>query len=202
MVARPARLALFCAIALASTPAIAQLKGSAGYQFLEAVRDAKSDDVINILDKPGSRIIDTQDPNTGEGALHIVVKRGDSKYLRYLLQKGANPNLKDNRGNTPLILAVVAGQSELVPILIEGKANTNLGNSGGETPLIMAVQRRDLDLIRLLVDAGADPDQTDNLAGKSARDYAREDTRNPAMTKYFDTIPKKQRRTVSGPVLR
>ena len=201
MAAHPFRLALVGALFLAATPAAAQIKGSAGYEFLQAVRDAKGDDVISILSKPGSRIIDTRDPSTGEGALHIVTKRGDAKYLRYLLQQGANPNLKDGQGNTPLILAVVTGHDELVPILTAAKANANLGNSGGETPLIMAVHRRNLDLVRTLVDAGADPDQTDIIAGKSARDYAREDTRTPALTKYFDAIPRKQRRAVSGPTL-
>lgn len=206
MVARPLLIArllipLSGALAFTATPAAAQLQGSPSYKFLQAVREGKGDEVIEILSKPGSRIIDTRDPSTGEGALHIVAKRGDEKYLRYLLQQGANPNLKDGKGNTAMILAILLGQDQLVPILIDGKANLNLANSSGETPLIMAVHRRNLDLVRTLVDAGADPDQTDNLAGKSARDYAREDNRAPAIAKYLDTIPKKQRRAVSGPTL-
>lgn len=201
MVARPYRLALSTALLLAASPLAAQISGSASYQFLEAVRNAKGDEVINILSKPGSRIINTRDPSTGEGALHIVTKRGDSKYLKYLLQQGADPNLRDGKGNTALILAVQLGQDSLVPILTDGKANVNLGNSSGETPLIMAVHRRNLELMRALIDAGADPDQTDIIAGKSARDYAREDNREPALAKYLDTVPKKARRAVSGPTL-
>lgn len=201
MVARPYRLALSTALLLAASPLAAQISGSASYQFLEAVRNGKGDEVINILSKPGSRIINTRDPSTGEGALHIVTKRGDSKYLRYLLQQGADPNLRDGKGNTALILAVQLGQDNLVPILTDGKANVNLGNSSGETPLIMAVHRRNLELMRALIDAGADPDQTDIIAGKSARDYAREDNREPALAKYLDTVPKKTRRAVSGPTL-
>lgn len=194
---RPFTLALGLAV-LAAAPAAAQQQ-SESYKFLQAVRESKGNDVLAILDRPGATIINARDVTSGEGALHIVVKRGDETYLRYLLQKGADPNLRDRAGNTPLLLAVSGGQAGLVPILVAGGANVNLGNGGGETPLIRAVQRRDLATARALVAAGADPDQTDNVAGQSARDYARADTRTPAMTKLLDEAPKRTRAAVAGP---
>ena len=54
---------------------------------------------------------------------------------------------------------------------------------------------------RTLINKGADPDQTDNLAGLSARDYAVRDSRNPAMVALFKDAPKKVRAQVSGPRL-
>ena len=80
---------------------------------------------------------------TGETALHIVVKRNDSRYVSYLLAKGADPNIKDSAGNTPLLVAIDRGYAGLVPILLKGKANPNLVGDGGQTPLIKAVLRRD-----------------------------------------------------------
>ena len=65
--------------------------------------------------------------------------------------------------------------------LIEQGARINQGNGGGETPLHMAVHRRDVPMARLLMDMGADPELTDNLAGKSPRDYAQEDRRAAAV---------------------
>ena len=183
-----------------AVPAAAQQQ-SAGYKFLQAIRDAKGDDVISALDQPGSRIIDTRDVSSGEGALHIVVRRGDATYLRFLLQRGADPNLRDGKGNTPLLLAANIGGSDMIDILTAAHANPNLGNTSGETPLIRAVQRRDLNMARTLIAAGADPDQADVIAGMSARDYAHADARSPALAKLIDQTPKKTRRNVAGPKL-
>lgn len=196
----PARLLAAALIACAAIPAAAQYQ-SEGYKFLQAVRDSKNEDVNEILNTPGSTIINTRDVTTGEGALHIVVKRGDAMYLRFLLAKGADPNLRDRKGQTPLVLAVIGGQAELIPILVAARANPNLGNSAGETPLILAVHRRDIGEVRELLAAGADPDQTDVIAGKSARDYANQDTRNTVIAKLLADTPKKQRRAVAGPKL-
>jgi uncharacterized protein len=191
---------LLLALALIAAPAAAQQQ-SESYKFLQAVRESKGNDVIAILDRPGATIINTREVTSGEGAIHIVVKRGDETYVRYLLQKGADPNLRDGRGNTPLILAVSGGYGNLIPILTAGKANVNLGNASGETPLIRAVQRRDANMVRLLLAAGADADQTDNVAGLSARDYARQDMRNPALAKLLEDAPKRTRPAVAGPKL-
>lgn len=192
--------AFLLAAALIAAPAGAQQQ-SESYKFLQAVKDGKGNDVIAIVDRPGSSVINARDVTSGEGALHIVVKRGDEAYLRYLLQKGADPNLRDRSGATPLLLAVAGGHAGLVPVLVAGRANVNLGNEAGETPLIRAVQRRDVAMARALLQAGANPDQTDNLAGMSARDYARRDARNPALAKLLEDAPKRTGRSVAGPKL-
>ncbi|MBC3940682.1 ankyrin repeat domain-containing protein [Sphingomonas sp. DOAB1063] len=181
-----------------AAPAFAQGQ-SEGYKFLSAVRDAKNNEVLEMLGRPGSSIINTRDVTNGEGALHIVIKRGDEVYLRFLLQKGADANLRDGKGNTPLLLAVTLGQTGMIPILTAAGANPNLGNSAGETPLIRAVQRRDVGMIRVLLNENADPDQADIIAGMSARDYAKQDGRNPVVSKLLADAPKKVRKAVSGP---
>ena len=195
---RPALLA--ATLAVVASPAAAQTQ-SEGYKFLQAVRDAKSDDVIKAVERPGSRIVDAKDVTSGEGALHIVIKRGDLPYLNYLLQHGADPNIRDGRGETPLLVAVTYGQVGLIPLLITAHANPNLGNSAGETPLIRAVQRRDLAMVRALITGGANPDQPDRVAGLSARDYAKRDTRSPALAKLLDETPPVAKRAVAGPKL-
>lgn len=202
MVLRPIHIALVAALAIASPPAMAQMSGSPGYQFLDAVRNDKSQDVINILAKPGTRIINAQDPSTGEGALHIVAKRGDARYTQFLLaQDGVDPNLRDSRGNTPLLYAVRGGYTDIIRLLLAGRASANIANSDGDIPLILAVLRRDLDMVRTLLDGGADPDKADR-AGQSARDIVMANsTRDRVMAQLFEAIPKKQRRAVSGPTL-
>jgi ankyrin repeat protein len=196
------RSALFAAAAILVAAPVAAQQQSASYKFLQAVRSGDGTVVTQLVEQPGQRIVNTRDVTNGETALHIVVKRGDATYLRYLLSKGADPNVRDNAGNTPMMLAVQGGEPALIDILALVKANANLGNSGGETPLIRAVQRRDLALVRSLLAAGANPDQTDNVAGMSARDYAKADPRAAPVLKVLSDTPVVKPRAVSGPTLR
>ena len=43
-----------------------------------------------MLAKPGNSLVNTQEPNTGDTALNIVIRRGDATYTRFLLQHGAD----------------------------------------------------------------------------------------------------------------
>ncbi|MCM8731167.1 ankyrin repeat domain-containing protein [Hephaestia sp. GCM10023244] len=200
------RIAFAGALLAAATGAHAQLNYSEGYKFLEAVRDAKGQDVTDLLAKPGTTVIDARDRKSGEGALHIVIKRNDPTYVRFLLEHGANPDIRDNQGTTPLMLAITQNAAACVTALLNppkgGKrADVNLANGSGETPLIRAVQLRNLDLVRTLLKAGANPDQADHLAGLSARDYARNDKRSPALLQAIETTERPGRTAVSGPTL-
>jgi len=175
---------------------------SDSFQFLEAIRKQDGTKAMQLISDSNGSILNTRDRSTGDGALHIIVRQGDSTWLRYLIQKGANPNIQDARGNTPMMIAVETGYTEGVQILIVYKANVNLANSSGETPLIRAVQLRKFDLVRILLDAGADPDRTDHISGQSARDYARIDPRMPSsIVKLLADAPKANRAAVSGPRL-
>lgn len=196
---RPIRLALATALLLGVSAPVAAQRFSEGYTFLKAVRDADGNKVTEILEKPGASIINTRDTTSGEGALHIVARRSDAMYLRFLLAKGANANMGDSRGETPLNIAVMQNFREGVEILLASGADVNLGNSSGETPLIRAVQLRNLEVARLLLEKGADPDKNDVVAGLSARDYAKRDTRSPALAKLLTDAPKAKARAVSGP---
>jgi ankyrin repeat protein len=170
---------------LAALPASAQ-QFSDSYNFLNAIRETDGSKVNKYLEDKSLRIVNTKDRTTGEGALHIVVNRSDATYLRVLLQQDdININLQDNRGNTPLILAAGRGWGEGVTILIKYGANVNTQNSSGETPLIRAVQVHEIEIVRQLLAAGANPDRTDNVTGKSARDYAKDETRYPQIAKLL-----------------
>lgn len=155
--------------ALAVPAGAQQLSG--GHLFLKAVKDRDGNAATEALQRPGTTIVNARDLATGEGALHYVVQRRDAVWLRFLLGKGANPNLDDNKGVTPLQLASNLGWTEGVQILVGRGASVDLTNPAGETPLISAVHRRDVALVRVLLAAGANPDRNDN-SGRSARDYA------------------------------
>lgn len=180
------------------TPAPAQAQFSDNYNFLKAVKDKDGQKVTDLIQKPGSTVINSRDVSTGENALHFIVARRDATWLSFLLAKGANPNLTDNDGNTPLMDAVQGRFEEGVRTLLSYKAQVDKVNGSGETPLIRAVQLRDIGLVRLLVAQGASPDKRDTIAGMSARDYAERDGRTPGLIEALDAA--KTTAAPKGPV--
>ncbi|WP_375194547.1 ankyrin repeat domain-containing protein [Sphingobium sp.] len=196
------RFPALAALALALLPVAAQAQFSDNYNFLKAVKDADGQKVTDLIQKPGSTVINSRDVTSGDTALHLVVARRDNTWLTFLLAKGANPNLTDNDGNTPLMDAVQARFEEGVRSLLSYNAQIDKPNGSGETPLIRAVQLRDVGLVRLLVAQGANADKRDTIAGMSARDYAQRDSRTPGLVEALSaakttTAPKGP---VQGPV--
>lgn len=178
-----AGLALGLAFA-ATAPVSAQLY-SEGYQFLEAVKDRDGDTATEMLNQPGTQVINTRDITTGETGLHVVVARRDVTWVKFLLQRGANPNIRDRNGLTPIQLATRLGFIEGVEELIKKGAQVNVADSQGETPLIAAVHQRNVGLVRRLLAQGADPDRNDN-SGRSARDYLELMTGNTLLKREFE----------------
>ncbi len=171
---KPGALAGILAVALAGamalpSPAVAQF--SKGYKFLEAVRKKEGQTVTDLLNEPGTTIVNTHDSSNGETALHIVTQRRDTTWMNFLIGKGANVDARNGQGATPLQIAVNLAFPDGVQVLLDGRARVDEPGAQGETPLITAVHRRDVGIMRMLLKAGADPDRADN-SGRSARDYA------------------------------
>lgn len=153
-----------------AVPAAAQ-NYSQGYKFLQAVDKREMADAIELLEKPGSTVVNSRDITSGRTALHIVVARRDLTWMNFLKERGANPNIKDGSGTSPLMLASQLGFTEGLQALIGMGARVDDANDAGETPLILAVHRRDVGMIRTLLAAGGNADRAD-ASGRSARDYA------------------------------
>jgi ankyrin repeat protein len=160
------------AVALAlAAPGSAQLH-SDGFEFLKAVEKRDIETVRKFLDTPGSTLVNSRDLSTKRTALHTVVEQRNTSWLNYLLSKGADPNLADNRGMTPLLLACRSSYIAGVQALVKAGARIDEANVAGETPLISAVHARNTELMRVLLTAGANPDRPD-ATGRTARDYAK-----------------------------
>jgi uncharacterized protein len=191
-------------LAMMALPAAAGAQNfSKGYKFLESVRNNEMSDVNDTLSQPGNQIINTRDGSTGDTALHILVARRDTPWINYFLARGADPNIANNKGETPLVVAASIGYVEAVELLVASGAKPDESNATGETPLMSAVHRRDLAMVRVLLKAGADPDRSDS-AGRSARDYAKIEDRSGTMVSEMETSAKvkKARAGSYGPSLR
>ena len=177
----------------AAIPAAAQLY-SKGYQFLEAVDDRDGDAVTEMLNDPGAgrTLVNTRDITTGDTGLHIVTTRRDVLWIRFLLQREADPNIRNAQGVSPLQIAVRLGFVEGAEALIKGGAQVSIADSQGETPLISAVHQRSPQLVRLLLEKGADPDHNDN-SGRSARDYVALMSQNTLLKMEFDNADAKRK---------
>lgn len=177
---RPSRKAiavLAAALGAILMPIPASAQFSDTYNFLRGVRDRDFATVRDLVEAPSSTVINVRDRSTGEAALHIVTRERDPQWVLYLLQRNANPNIRDREGNTPLHIAAQIGFPDAVNWLRIVNADLNARNNRGETPLILAVHQRNGAIVRQLVDAGANPDIADSVVGLSARDYAARDAR-------------------------
>jgi uncharacterized protein len=192
---------LIAGLAAASlSPALAQ-QPSATYKFMEAVKQRDVNKILDAIEVPGSGLVNTRDPSTGETALHIFTRKRDLQMVRYFLSKKGDANLRDKAGDTPLLIAATIGFVDAEKALIAGGAKVDMTNGSGESPLIRAVQLRDVESVRFLLEAGANPDLRDRVAGRSARDYATADPRGGAILRAIAAAPARSTKPVSGPQL-
>lgn len=81
---------------------------------------------------------------------------GDIKEVWDLLDKGADVNTRNHRGETPLISAAHGGHPETVELLLEKKANINAVDNEGNTALMLACCFKQIEVILVLLAKGAD----------------------------------------------
>lgn len=186
---------------LGAAPLGAQgIGGNNGENFLTAVREIDGNKATELLEANGSTVLSYRGAK-GETALNVVAQRRDSTWLGFLIGRGADPNVGDDRGETPLLIASRLGWNDGVGLLLSHGALVDRANRLGETALMVAVQVRQAATVRVLLESGANPDKRDTAAGYSARDYAKRDNRSVEMTKLIESV-KPVKKIIAGPIFK
>ena len=75
-------------------------------------------------------------------ALHIAAKKGFNKFVAFLLELGASPDLPNNYGYTPVMTAVAKNKVDCMTILVrKGVSLTRRSNDGGNILHIAALNK-------------------------------------------------------------
>jgi len=92
-----------------------------------------------------------------------VLEDGDFiDYSKLLLKHGADPNIKNKRGETPLIKASIVDDLILAELLLSNGADPNSQDSNGATALIHSADN--INITKLLLSKGSDPNIKDDLS--------------------------------------
>jgi ankyrin repeat protein len=105
--------------------------------------------------------------------LLLAIRRKMYDIMRFLLARGAKPNVKNVGGKTPLHLLLEGGNFSdeddipgLVRQLLESGADVNAQDQNHASPLFLAAERHLVDIARILLQHGAVPN-IKNIKGKT-----------------------------------
>ncbi len=96
--------------------------------------------------------VNAQDSEIHETALMFAIDNHHFDVALLLIDKGADVNAKDPKGNTALIEAAMKGEANTVEALLHHNADVNAQNDYAETPLSDAVINGHTDVVKILLD--------------------------------------------------
>ena len=134
---------LWLAQGIASAATLHELAAAGDVKGLQ--QQAKSIDV-DVLNQEGS------------SPLLIAATQDRVDVVRYLLSRGAKPDLANRYKVTPAYVAALHGNVEMLGLLLAAKADPNGSAPSGETLLMTAARTGLVKALQLLIDAGAKVD--------------------------------------------
>ena len=121
----------------------------------EEFRDPTEDKKIDIL--LNSKQVDLEEKDEdGNTPLYVATMFNNTRFMKKLIDAGANINSKNERKKTPLHLAAGHQKIETLRLLVTEGANLEAKDKNGYTPLHQAVFMRKGDSIEYLIENGAD----------------------------------------------
>ena len=94
-------------------------------------------------------------------SIHDAARKGDTRAVKVLLDRGANVKGRGQFRETPLHLAAFKGHTETAKLLLKSGAQVNARDEEGQTPLHAAACTGQYLTARLLIEHGADVNAKD-----------------------------------------
>ena len=107
----------------------------------------------------------------GQSAIFYASQGGNYRFVKFLINNGADINLEDNSGSFPLINAVRSGNKDLVELMLSEGADLKSTNNG-QTALMNAAAFGEEDITKILISAGSEVEKTERQ-GMTALDLAK-----------------------------
>lgn len=114
-----------------------------------------------VIKALNDRKADMNESDRRNSPLRNAVRGEDLKTVKFLLDHGANVDVRDRHGNSLLHLATEFGSKEIIKALLDKGADINAIGEGGDTPLHSATTDRNSEIVRLLLDHGANANTGD-----------------------------------------
>eukprot|EP00670_Eutreptiella_braarudii_P012979 CAMPEP_0174320644 /NCGR_PEP_ID=MMETSP0810-20121108/9710_1 /TAXON_ID=73025 ORGANISM="Eutreptiella gymnastica-like, Strain CCMP1594" /NCGR_SAMPLE_ID=MMETSP0810 /ASSEMBLY_ACC=CAM_ASM_000659 /LENGTH=135 /DNA_ID=CAMNT_0015431671 /DNA_START=88 /DNA_END=492 /DNA_ORIENTATION=+ len=118
-------------------------------EVLAAIEDLNTRRVQSWMQAVGD-VDEETDSAFGGTALHWAIHWGANDIAAALLQKGANPNAKNNFGATPLHWAAKAGSEELVKVLMAYGGDPAVRNNTADTAIDVAEEAGEANVVEIL----------------------------------------------------
>ena len=123
---------------------------------IEAVYDGRLDIIEKHLAN-GALVNKKHDDQSSNTLLHIAAQSNQEEIVKFLLENGADLNIRNADSNTPLHLAVARDHFEITFILVAAGAEIDTKGTGGWTSLHLAAYMGHVDIANHLVShKGAD----------------------------------------------
>uniref|UniRef100_A0A8C9DLT3 Transient receptor potential cation channel subfamily A member 1 n=1 Tax=Prolemur simus TaxID=1328070 RepID=A0A8C9DLT3_PROSS len=113
-------------------------------ELMNMIINDSSCEVLNVMD------------DYGNTPLHWAAEKNQVESVKFLLSKGANPNLRNFAMMAALHVAVQAMHNEVVKVLTEhSSTNVNLEGENGNTAVLMACTKDNSEALQILFNKGA-----------------------------------------------